>query len=201
MRRLLRPDAKIAYLQEIAPKFSGETDILLVKVCNEPSDDFATSSGELEIANASAQMKMDSSSVGQSQHACHSQRWVYEKDTKQDGIWVSKWEVQNGEKLHALRERSIEVWKGNMTFTWNNPRAIFSDGFSAVPEYVPIERSEVVKQSFKRWFSLLRDARNERPPPVRPVATFQCVWGDKEFAALFRGTNLEGVRFRRVFTK
>lgn len=195
---VLRTEERVHYLRRIAPDYSNETDILVIRIYRDPRDSTSNEDWTLQLATAAAPKKSSSNHSNQSRHYDHPKRWVYTEPPHHNKVIqqreplqeVNLTEVKGGEEYYRYRNDPHFFVTGTKSFRWLDPPAIFLDGLEADEE--PEVASNIPK-GLRRLF-----ARGKRPRNSKPVASFDFMYGDTKSAALFRRTNIEQVSFRRV---
>lgn len=198
---ILRTEERIHYLRRIAPDYSNETDILVIRVCCDSKDSTGNEDWTLQFATVAAHKTSSSNHSDQSRDGDRPKRWVYrpspyskEKIPQREKLQgENSLGVRGGEEYYRYRDDPHEFKTDIKSFRWENPPAIFLEVSQESRTDQELGLTNKASKGLRRLF-----ARENKSFDSKRVATFDFVCGDTSSAALFRGVSPEGVGFRRV---
>lgn len=199
---ILRTEDRVHYLRRIAPEYSTETDILVIKICRDTQNSTSSDDWTLQLATVASSKTSISSLSDQSRNEDHLKRWFYGPTPQLDMSMVQREslqevtliEIRDGEEYWRYHNDPHEFMTESKSFRWWEPPAMFSGGFQKPTADEDPEPTKKVLTGLRRLFA--REKKSKKP---KRVATFDFVYGDPRSAALFRRANFEGVRFRRIY--
>ena len=195
LMKILRQEAKVQYLRDIAQNICKETDVLIVKICNyEPQKD-----GEdfdyLQIATVNFSKTM-------SQY--RPRRWTcpYEfpltvaQSYQKTGTLL---DTKDGEEHYEIGRKSVFFMQDCSLLGWVDPPDILVDPVSVKTGAGNTEKPMPAKNKSHRWSLFSHETETTVPPKKRVTVIFEHVFGDARSAAIFRRRSIEGKSFQRIY--
>lgn len=199
---ILRQDARVSWLRNIAHKCSNETDVLIIKSRVLKKGEDGRDRETFELATVPAR----SSKIASQAHY-HGKRWVgIARDYRSPKFHVTKQttneilRVTDGEEYYAVDQDSIHPTQAGLVFRWANPPAMVTTTSFPIDAAGPKQQPKNSGDKHRRWNLFPRDVVAEATPST-PVATFEFVSGDVDTAALYRRVHLDGASFRLLHKK